>query len=164
MHAQRQVRRSLGWISSLLAVMVLLAACAAPASPAAPAADDAAVTGPRSGGTLNLSFGDDFVTFHPFFDVTNADFKPIFFEAPIRISDDGGFEPWLAESWDVSEDGLAITLKLRQGVMFHNGREMTADDVVWSATLAMDEEPGHHLADRFGTATSAEKITTNPPE
>ncbi|MEL7235903.1 MAG: ABC transporter substrate-binding protein, partial [Chloroflexota bacterium] len=39
--------------------------------------------------------------------------------------------PALAESFDNSEDGLEYTFTLREGVMFSNGREMTAEDVVW---------------------------------
>ncbi len=113
---------------------------------------------PQYGGTLNLSLGPDFVTFHPYFDVSTSQFKPIFFEAPIRISDQGDFEPWLAESWEESEDGMSIILHLRQGIMFHNDREMTADDVVWSVEHAMNEEFGHHLSDRFQFAAGAEKV------
>jgi peptide/nickel transport system substrate-binding protein len=113
---------------------------------------------PRAGGTLNLSLGPDLITFHPYFDVSTPQYKPIFFETLIRISDEGDFEPWLAESWEESEDGLSITLKLREGVMFHNGREMTADDVVWSVDHARSTDFGHHLSDRFQLATGAEKI------
>jgi len=40
--------------------------------------------------------------------------------------------PSLAEKWDVSADGLKYTFHLRQGVKFHNGRVMTADDVKYS--------------------------------
>lgn len=113
---------------------------------------------PQPGGTLNLSLGDDFVTFHPFFDVTGNVFKPIVFEAPIRISDQGEFEPWLAESWEVSDDGLSVTLHLQRDIKFHNGREVTADDVVWAVEYARDESYGHHLSDRFKTSTGATRI------
>ena len=135
----------------LLVVMLLLVVL----PPAMAQTDD-----PVSGGTLTLSLGPDFVTFHPYWDITNMNFKPTFFDPLIRISDDGQFEPWLAESWETSEDGTVITLNLHEGVMFHNGREMTAEDVVWAVDYARDTEYGHHLSDRFTTCTGAAAIDT----
>lgn len=42
--------------------------------------------------------------------------------------------PRLAESWEISDDGLVYTFYLRPGVKFHNGRELTADDVKYTFT------------------------------
>jgi peptide/nickel transport system substrate-binding protein len=42
--------------------------------------------------------------------------------------------PWLAESWDVGADPSEWIFKLRQGVTFHNGKEFTADDVIYSCS------------------------------
>lgn len=40
--------------------------------------------------------------------------------------------PWLAKEWEVSEDGLTYTFKLREGIKFHDGTEVTAEDVAFS--------------------------------
>ncbi|MBO1011967.1 ABC transporter substrate-binding protein [Achromobacter sp. SD115] len=50
--------------------------------------------------------------------------------------------PLLAEKIDVSEDGKTYTFHLRQGVTFHNGAPLTADDVVWSWNRYMDPKTG----------------------
>jgi peptide/nickel transport system substrate-binding protein/oligopeptide transport system substrate-binding protein len=46
--------------------------------------------------------------------------------------------PALAQFWKASRDGLTWTFLLRRGVRFHHGREMTADDVVFSFTRLLD--------------------------
>ena len=46
--------------------------------------------------------------------------------------EDGSILPSLAERWDVSSDGLIYTFYLKDMVYFHNGKEMTADDVKFS--------------------------------
>lgn len=48
--------------------------------------------------------------------------------------------PRVAESWEVSEDGLCYTFHLRQGVKFHDGSEVTADDVGFSLDLFQNSE------------------------
>jgi len=47
--------------------------------------------------------------------------------------DDGTIQPCLAQSWQADSSGKSFTFRLRQGVKFHSGKELTADDVVFSA-------------------------------
>jgi len=42
------------------------------------------------------------------------------------------FVPMLAESWDISEDGIVYSFKIRSGVKFHKGQDLTAEDVAYS--------------------------------
>lgn len=54
------------------------------------------------------------------------------YDTLLRPTVDGGVEPWVAESYSVSDDGLTYTFKLNKGIKFHNGDELKAKDVVFS--------------------------------
>jgi peptide/nickel transport system substrate-binding protein len=54
------------------------------------------------------------------------------FEGLVRFAADGSVIPGLAESWDISEDGLTYTFHLHGGVKFHDGSDFNADDVKFS--------------------------------
>ncbi|MCU5772981.1 ABC transporter substrate-binding protein [Erwiniaceae bacterium BAC15a-03b] len=53
-------------------------------------------------------------------------------EGLVGYREDGTVGPMLASSWQVSDEGKTYTFQLRDGVTFHNGKAMTAKDVVWS--------------------------------
>jgi peptide/nickel transport system substrate-binding protein len=53
-------------------------------------------------------------------------------ETLVAFGEDYSIVPMLAESWDISEDGTTYTFNLREGIKFHNGEEMTAEDVIAS--------------------------------
>lgn len=58
----------------------------------------------------------------------------------IEVGPGGVLVPELATSWEPNADLTAWVFKLRDGVEFHNGKTMTADDVVWSLNLHRGED------------------------
>ncbi len=62
------------------------------------------------------------------------------YQGLFRLSDSGAVEPVLAESHEVSEDGLTHTFTLKDGVSFHSGDPLTAADVKYSIERVMAEE------------------------
>lgn len=62
------------------------------------------------------------------------------YEGLTRFGADGAIKPALASSWEISEDGMTYTFTLNQGVTFHNGDAMTAQDVEFSLNRARAED------------------------
>jgi ABC-type transport system substrate-binding protein len=83
---------------------------------------------PSYGGTLHFAtLGLD--TADPHRHTGSIGVQQVYAEALTSIANDGSVKPWLAESYEVSEDGLTYTFTLREDVTFHNGDEMTAETV-----------------------------------
>jgi len=78
------------------------------------------------------------------------------YDGLLELNADLQLEPALAERYEISDDGLTYTFTLREGVVFHNGRPLTADDVVYSLERILDPETGSPQASRFTQITSAE--------
>ncbi|HOB35353.1 MAG: ABC transporter substrate-binding protein [Firmicutes bacterium] len=90
--------------------------------------------------------------FHPHHSVAAASAEIAFniYEGLVKAAPDGSIVPALAEEWSVSADGLEYTFTLRRGVKFHNGREMTPDDVVYCLSRLFDPEVTSKAADFAG--------------
>ena len=68
-------------------------------------------------------------------------------EALVKVDQHGKLSPWLAERWHTTDD-LNYTFFLKQGVRFHNGRALTAEDVKFALDRARNPETKHpHRAD-----------------
>jgi peptide/nickel transport system substrate-binding protein len=64
----------------------------------------------------------------------------------------------LAESWDISPDGLQIIFHLRKGVLWHDGIEFTADDVLFTYNTVIDPKIPTPYSSNFGPIKKVEMI------
>ena len=121
---------------------------------------------PKRGGTLRLSNGGD----PPDFDVhQTATYLTQFVGAPCYSTlmradprDYNKIIPDLAEKADVSADGKTVTFRLRDGVVFHNGMPLTAEDVAYSLERVRKPAKGI-VSPRKGLLGNVEGIETPAP-
>jgi len=59
----------------------------------------------------------------------------------LRLNHDWEYEPYLAESWEIAPDGLAVTFHLRAGATFHDGMPVTSEDVAFSLLTIQKYHP-----------------------
>ncbi|MCA1735333.1 MAG: ABC transporter substrate-binding protein [Actinobacteria bacterium] len=84
------------------------------------------------------------------------------YEGAVWIDEENQIQPALATEWEISEDGTVFTLTLREGVMFHNGETMDADDWVASWEAAKDEANVYGYI--YAAATSVEALDAQTVE
>ncbi len=63
------------------------------------------------------------------------------FASPLRYDENWNPQPYLAQSWEVSEDGLVVTLHLVRNAVFHDGQPVTSEDVAFSIELIKANHP-----------------------
>ncbi|MGW1118182.1 ABC transporter substrate-binding protein [Streptomyces tanashiensis] len=108
-----------------------LAGCRSAVSEAEAPAGKAAAE-PRRGGTLTVAVNSDFTPSLLFAQSGQSLQHRLIYNTLTRYDDGLKPQPELATSWEYAEDGRSITLKLRTGVTYHDGRPFTADDVIFA--------------------------------
>ena len=73
--------------------------------------------------------------------------------------DTQAFVPGLAESWEASDGGKTITVKLREGLKFSDGTPITADDFLFTLKVAVDEKSGALFRESFSSNGQPIKAT-----
>ncbi len=124
---------------AVVLVSLLLSSCSSAATPAAsdssaaPASDASQPSADASSKVLRVTFswpnridpavGNDYASSSSMINL---------YDTLVFPNAEGLVDPWLAEKWETSEDGLTWTFHLRQGVKFHSGNPVKAGDVVFS--------------------------------
>lgn len=119
---------------------------------------------PKYGGTLTFGVHNDIKKTDPHkaLDEVEWQLATLVCESLTFSSKTGEPRPALAESWDISPDGKTYTFHLRKGVKFHNGREMTAEDVKWNMNRILDPKVGAvHYAKYEAVIDSVEVVDSH---
>src|SRR5258705_8549418 len=122
------MRRS-PWLWALLALLVALPLVPSPVG----------AQTPKRGGTLVVGNDEDAVGLDPHLSVAfaSSNYFEHVYSGLIRFNAKMELEGELASSWDIP-DPQTYVFKLRKGIKFHNGREMTSEDVRYSIERIRD--------------------------
>jgi len=153
---------------ALIVSAMLLAGCGE--APKEEKAEKAATETPAATGklTLKLAMDADPVSMDPHVQLSGGmlQYSHMVFDPLVRWDKNGGFEPRLAERWEVISPTVT-RFYLRQGVKFHSGNEFTADDVVFTLNRLKQSDDFKGLFTAFGDAVATEKyivdLVTNEP-
>lgn len=121
----------------------------------------------KQGGSMTVTYKDDVSTLDPAigYDWQNWSMIKSLFDGLMD------YEPGttnlkkdLAEDYTISEDGKTFTFTLRKGVKFHNGREMTAEDVKYSIDRVVNPKTQSPGAGFFGSINGFEEASAGKVE
>ena len=140
---------TIGMSATLLTTV--LAACGSSSSSSSTASSASSGT-PKAGGTLRVAISAPAAAVDPLtvsdaggLCMLNQTGEFLVFDSNLKLA----LQPMLALSWTPNKDGSVWTFKLRQGVTFHNGAAMTADDVVYTFQQLADPKNASNALSTF---------------
>ena len=144
----RRFRRSLAPLALLIALALFAPPLLTP---------PAGAQTPKRGGTLVVGNDEDAVGLDPHLSVAfaSSNYFEHVYSGLIRFNAKMELEGELASSWDIP-DPRTYVFKLRKGIKFHNGREMTSEDVRYSIERIRDPKNGSVLRSVYATVERVE--------
>lgn len=141
----------------ILAVLLIAGAYYVNQQASAPAGDDAS-----GGNTLRLAYDADPVSLDPHEQLSGGTLQlsHMVFDPLIRWTQDLQFEPRLAHKWERMDD-LTMRFHLREGVTFHSGNPMTAEDVCWTFDRITTSPDFQGLLAPFAGCTVVDDLTVD---
>ncbi len=141
------MKRQIGIITAMTIAMTGMMAISAPAE-----------TEKEETVIVRTNIGSEPDNLHPWLSAA-SDTEAIFhnvFEGLVLFDETGAIIPGLAEDWDISDDGLTYTFYLRDDVTFHNGKKMTAEDVIYTFETLSGLNGEDALSSKFTAITAIE--------
>ena len=115
---------------------------------------------PQSGGRLVLGTIGEPSNLNPYISMDSAshDVADSIFVSPLRYDKNLNLELWAAESAELSDDGRTLTIRLKKGILWEDGTELTADDLVYTIETVAKPETGSPYAEDFMRIKKAEAL------
>ncbi|MCJ7623572.1 MAG: ABC transporter substrate-binding protein, partial [Anaerolineaceae bacterium] len=139
--------KKIKWQLVILCTLVLLAllfisACQPKTTPADVETSSEADEVPSESEPVTLHVATTYIwdTANPTFGWYGYTLRYLIYDTLVEEAGISHFVPGLAESWEVSDDGLVWTFKIREGAKFHDGTPCTAEDVAWSLNWTLENE------------------------
>ena len=155
------IRRAGSGLAMVLLPVLILGACAEPADrTGGRAGAGGADSGPAHGDILVEGSIGDASNLIPILASDNAshEISGMVFNGLVKYDKDIRIVGDLAESWEVSGDGLVITFHLRKGVKWHDGHPFTAEDVLYTYRVTIDPKTPTPYAGDFLKVKKAEVL------
>lgn len=136
----------IGWLILLLTLLITIVGCSNDSSTSNDQAADSDVnnadTEGEAGGVLNVALDAQPPTLDPPMSsaIATRDASRLIFETLLTTDENYQSVPMLAESVE-TDDNQTFVFKLREGVTFHNGKEMTSEDVIASMERWQEKSP-----------------------
>ncbi|MDD2717863.1 MAG: peptide-binding protein [Candidatus Wallbacteria bacterium] len=134
----------------LLSFVFLAAGCGKP-EVKPPQAEITSAPSPCYGDSLVNSSSADIITLNPLTatDGVSSFIYDMIFNGLLRYDENYSLVPDLAETWEVSADGLAFTFKLKKNVLWHDGVPFTAADVKFTFEKMLDPATGYPYRENY---------------
>ncbi|MBO1912000.1 hypothetical protein J4G37_45310, partial [Microvirga sp. 3-52] len=130
-------RNKLNLFTIFLVILLLLSSCGS---------KDA--SGPKTNeNRLVYASESEFDGLNPILEETNLD--ALLFRGLMRFNEKNEPITDIADSIDISDDGLLYTIKLKKGIKFHDGEELTAEDVIFTIESILDDKNASFLKSDF---------------
>lgn len=101
--------------------------------------------------TITIGITGEPVKLNPLYagDSASGDINELVFDGLITFDKELNIEGELATDWNISEDGLTYTFDIKEGVLFHDGEELTADDIVFTYEIFIHDDYTGPRANEF---------------
>ena len=149
-----------------LAVSVALSGCSGDKKTTESATENELSKNPVEGGSIKVGISQDLDSLDPHKAVAAGTKEVLFniFEGLVKPDSDGNLVEAVADSYEISEDAKVYTFTLRDGVKFHNGNEVTAEDVKYSIERCADTSNGDPLVSAYSIIESVNILDENTVE